>query len=75
MNILWNAYGLGNGVLEDLEECGKWLYVSAAIGCEEAKERIVELEKDGQDSELLKKIRIKAKEWQEAHLEAFFSPN
>lgn len=62
MLILWNVYRQGNGVLQDLEESGKWLYLAAASGEEDAKKGIKELEEKHPSQEGLNGARIKAKE-------------
>jgi hypothetical protein len=44
MLLLRHAYGNGHGVIQDTEECLKWLFLAAAIGDVGAQEEIVKLE-------------------------------
>lgn len=44
MLLLRKAYGAGFGVVQDTEECLKWLMIAAAIGNEEAQNEVRTLE-------------------------------
>jgi TPR repeat protein len=45
MLLLRKAYGAGCGVVQDTEECLKWLVIAAAIGNEEAQQEVRTLER------------------------------
>jgi len=45
MLLLRKAYGAGFGVVQDTEECLKWLVLAAAIGNEEAQKEVSILER------------------------------
>jgi len=78
MHVLGCAYINGDGVVEDHTEGIKWLFLASACGDKTSIEKIKNLKKAQSDNNQIEKImneaRTKAKAWQEAHPEAFFSP-
>jgi len=74
MHVLACAYISGDGVIQDTIEAFKWILLAAACGDEGAKEKFNGLNKKYTNSECLKSAKAKAREWQEAHPDAFFSP-
>lgn len=74
MVILFDAYAKGNGVVQDIDESIKWLFLAAAAGDKASIEKFKNAYKGGCSLELLQEGRKRAVRWQHEHPEAFFSP-
>ncbi|EFB40265.1 sel1 repeat family protein [Parachlamydia acanthamoebae] len=77
MRILADAYMHGNGVIQDLEEGGKWRYLGAAAGDESCKQWVSTNATalfDETTGPILKEAQKRAKNWMESHKDVFFSP-
>ncbi|MGK5594261.1 MAG: tetratricopeptide repeat protein [Parachlamydiaceae bacterium] len=79
MLLLSDAYRLGKGVVQDLEEGIKWMYLGAATGDETCEQWVKENGANGLLSErmapIFKEARKRAKDWMEERKELFFTSN
>lgn len=76
MYILYKGYAKGLGVIQDLEESAKWLFLAVARGNEDAIKALDDLQKDNSfnSAEWVKRGREKAQEWVKEHPSFFFVP-
>ena len=77
MLLLRQAYGEGLGLIQDTEECLKWLVLAGAIGNKEAKKEIREIEfiahhltEHTSEAEFLSIIKNQENTWKEARKRA-----
>lgn len=77
MYILYKGYAKGLGVIQDLEESAKWLFLAVARGNEDAIKTLDELQKDNSfnSAEWVKRGKEKAQEWVKEHPSFFFIPS
>lgn len=79
MRVLSDAYKMGNGVVQDLEESLKWTFLGAAAGDERCKQWVEANGAKGFIYEdfapLFKEAQSRAKKWMETHKEIFFNKN
>lgn len=76
MYILSYAYANGLGVVQDEDECFKWLFLAAAAGDEEAIESLDALHNQfGFYEKTMQQGKKNAQTWMKKHPEIFFNPN
>lgn len=78
MHLLAISYRTGDGVVQDLEEGIKWVYLAAAAGSEVCRQWVNQHSSDLLHegiAPILKEAQKRAKNWMESHQELFFSPN
>lgn len=77
MNLIRDAYINGNGVIQDLTEAVKWLYLASSLGNEESKNQLnALLYKFREDPKArLDEGSKRAKIWMKSHPRVFFLPD
>lgn len=73
MTILAAAYAKGNGIIEDMSEAMKWYLLAAAMGKDDAKQKLPTLRSLCPEEYLEGEKR--AKLWIQSHHQLFFNPD
>ena len=76
MSILSYAYAKGLGVVQNEDECFKWLYLAAAAGDEESIKNLNDLNNQfGLSEKTMQQGKKSAQAWMKKHPQVFFNPN